>query len=71
MVARWSIDGAGKVTTFTWESDQMKSPAFNACARGVIEKWTFPPSKGTPTAVAFPFVFEGPKQKIWGSCQTP
>jgi hypothetical protein len=64
VVARWSIDGAGKVSTFTWESDQMKSPAFNTCARGVIETWTFPPSKGQPTSVSFPFVFERAKDAV-------
>lgn len=58
VVARWSIDDAGKVTTFAWESDEMKSPSFNACARSVIEKWRFPPSKGQPTSVSFPFMFE-------------
>jgi hypothetical protein len=64
VVARWSIDGAGQVTAFAWESDQMKSPAFNACARGVIEKWRFPPSKGQPTSVSFPFVFERSKGDV-------
>jgi hypothetical protein len=58
VVARWSIDGVGQVTAFAWESDQMKSPGFKACARSVIEKWRFPPSKGGSTAVSFPFLFE-------------
>lgn len=42
----------------------MKSPAFNTCARGVIEKWRFPPSKGQPTSVSFPFVFERSKADV-------
>jgi hypothetical protein len=58
-VGHWTVDISGKVTEFSWESDEIKSPAFAACAQKVIEGWKFPP-RGTPASVSFPFVFEGP-----------
>jgi hypothetical protein len=58
VVARWTIDADGKVTAFSWESDQLGSKTFTDCARKVIEAWRFPPPKGgAPSAVSFPFVF--------------
>jgi hypothetical protein len=59
VVARWSIDGEGKVSAFTWETDQLGSKLFSACARRVIEAWRFPAPKGAPLVVSFPFVFGG------------
>jgi hypothetical protein len=59
VVARWSIDAEGKVTEFSWESDQLGSKTFADCARRVIEAWRFPPPKSAPVVVSFPFVFGG------------
>jgi hypothetical protein len=61
-VARWTVDTAGKVTAFAWQSDEMKSATFSLCAERVIESWTFAPG-GVPTVVSFPFVFGGPGTK--------
>ncbi len=58
-VARWTVDTAGKVTAFAWQSNEMKSATFSLCAERVIESWTFAPG-GAPTVVSFPFVFGGP-----------
>jgi hypothetical protein len=58
-VARWTVDTAGKVTAFAWQSNAMKSATFSLCAERVIESWTFAPG-GVPTVVSFPFVFGGP-----------
>jgi hypothetical protein len=57
-VGRWTVDTAGKVTEFSWQSDEIKSPAFAACARKVIEGWTFP-AREKPKTVSYPFVFAG------------
>jgi hypothetical protein len=59
IVAKWSIDGEGKVTAFTWESDQMGSKVLADCGRRVIEAWRFAPPRGAPLVVSFPFVFGG------------
>jgi hypothetical protein len=58
-VGHWTVDVAGKVTEFSWESDEIKSPVFANCAQKVIEGWRFPP-RDSPASVSFPFVFEGP-----------
>jgi hypothetical protein len=57
-VGRWTIDVAGQVTAFSWQTDELGSPAFGACARKVIESWRFP-ARDAPTTVSFPFVFGG------------
>jgi hypothetical protein len=59
VVARWSIGLTGQVTAFSWQSDELGSPVFSACARRTIESWRFAPVKGEPVAVSFPFVFAG------------
>jgi hypothetical protein len=58
-VARWTVDTAGKVTGFSWQSNEMKSAGFSLCAERVIESWKFAPG-GEPTVVSFPFVFGSP-----------
>ena len=62
-VARWTVDVAGKVTAFTWQSDELKSPVFATCARRVIEALTFP-ERSAPSVVSFPFVFGGPGAEV-------
>ena len=57
-VGRWTIDEHGKVAAFSWQSDEIKSASFSACARKVIESWQFP-TRDAPAIVSFPFVFEG------------
>jgi hypothetical protein len=57
-VGRWTVDVEGKVTDFAWQSDEIKSDVFGACARKVIESWRFP-TRELPASVSFPFVFEG------------
>ena len=57
--ARWTVDVGGKVTAFSWQSNEMKSATFSLCAERVIGGWTFGP-RGEPTVVSFPFVFGGP-----------
>jgi hypothetical protein len=58
-VGRWTVDTAGNVTAFSWQSDELKSSLFAACAQKVIESWHFP-SRARPVSVSFPFVFGGP-----------
>jgi hypothetical protein len=58
-VGKWTVDIDGKVTDFSWETDEIKSPVFAACAQKLIESWKFPP-RDAPASVSFPFVFEGP-----------
>ena len=58
-VGHWTVDVTGKVTDFSWQSDEIKSAAFATCAQKVIEGWTFP-TRDSPSSVSFPFVFEGP-----------
>jgi hypothetical protein len=58
-VGHWTVDVQGKVTEFSWQSDELKSSVFAACARRTIESWQFPPQP-SPTSVSFPFIFEGP-----------
>ena len=55
-VGRWTVDVAGQVTAFSWQTDELGSPTFGTCARKVIESWRFP-TRGAPTTVSFPFVF--------------
>jgi hypothetical protein len=55
-VGRWTVDAAGRVTAFSWQTDDMKSAAFTDCARKVIESLRFPARDG-PKVVTFPFVF--------------
>ena len=55
-VGRWTVDAAGKVTDFSWPSDDIKSAVFGTCARKVIESWRFP-SRAQPATVSFPFIF--------------
>jgi hypothetical protein len=62
-VARWTVDVAGKVTAFAWQSDEIESPRFATCAQKVIESVRFP-ARATPTVVSFPFVFGGPGSKV-------
>jgi hypothetical protein len=57
VVARFTIDDSGKVSTFAWQNDQMHSAAFNTCARQAIEALRFTATKGDPVTVTFPFVF--------------
>lgn len=64
IVARWTIDGAGKVAAFAWQNDQLHSAAFNTCARHVVETLRFAPAKGDPVTVTFPFVFENADAKV-------
>jgi hypothetical protein len=64
VVARWKIDDAGKVGAFAWQSDEMGSPPFSACARRVVESWRFAPARGEPVTVTFPFVFERADAKV-------
>jgi hypothetical protein len=56
-VGRWTVDEAGKVTDFSWESNEIKSALFASCAQKLIESWRFPPRQ-RPASVSFPFVFE-------------
>ncbi|HVU52265.1 MAG TPA: AgmX/PglI C-terminal domain-containing protein [Polyangia bacterium] len=58
-VGRWTVDEAGKVAQFSWESNEIKSPLFASCAQRVIESWRFP-ARERPASVSFPFVFEQP-----------
>ncbi|HVZ75640.1 MAG TPA: AgmX/PglI C-terminal domain-containing protein [Polyangia bacterium] len=64
IVARWTIDGAGKVSAFGWQTDEMHSAAFNACAKRLIESLRFPPAKGGSVTVSFPFVFDNADAKV-------
>jgi hypothetical protein len=64
IVARFTIDDAGKVGTFAWQSDQMHSAAFNACAQQALEALRFTPAKGAPVTVTFPFVFNNGDAKV-------
>jgi hypothetical protein len=56
-VGRWTVDEKGKVTEFSWQSDEIKSPVFASCARKVIESWQFP-ARQAPASFSFPFIFE-------------
>ena len=58
-VGRWTVDPSGKVTEFSWQSNEIKSAVFGTCARKVIESWRFP-ARARAASVSFPFVFEGP-----------
>jgi hypothetical protein len=56
-VGRWTVDTSGKVTEFSWQSNDIKSPLFASCAQKTIETWRFP-SRQTPASVSFPFIFD-------------
>jgi hypothetical protein len=56
-VGRWTVDPSGKVTDFSWQSNEIKSPLFATCAQKVIESLKFP-TRESPSSVSFPFVFE-------------
>jgi hypothetical protein len=56
-VGRWTVDAAGRVMDFSWQTDEMKSEAFATCARTIIEGWRFP-ARDNPKVVTFPFVFD-------------
>jgi hypothetical protein len=56
-VGRWTVNEKGKVAEFAWQSDEIKSPVFAACAQKAIESWQFP-TRERPASVSFPFVFE-------------
>jgi hypothetical protein len=56
-VGRWTVDEKGKVAEFSWQSNEIKSPVFAACAEKAIESWQFP-ARDRPASVSFPFVFE-------------
>jgi hypothetical protein len=62
-VGRWTVDPAGKVRDFTWQSDEIKSPVFAGCAQKVIEGWEFP-KRGGPATISFPFLFAGPGAEV-------
>ena len=62
-VGHWTIDEHGKVAGFSWQSDEIKSASFSACARKVIESRQFP-TRDAPAVVSFPFVFEGPSEDV-------
>ncbi|HVR01621.1 MAG TPA: AgmX/PglI C-terminal domain-containing protein [Polyangia bacterium] len=55
-VGRWTVEAAGSVSAFSWQTDEMKSAAFTDCAQKVIESWRFP-ARDEPKVVTFPFVF--------------
>jgi hypothetical protein len=56
-VGHWTVETTGKVSGFSWQTNEIKSPIFAACAQRAIESWRFPP-RASAADVSFPFVFE-------------
>jgi hypothetical protein len=56
-VGRWTVDTTGKVTDFSWSTNEIQSPIFGPCAQKTIESWQFP-ARERPADVSFPFIFQ-------------
>ena len=58
LVAHWTIDVSGAVTTLGWDADTIGNPEMADCIQATIARWRFPPPSGGSVEVTFPFVFQ-------------
>jgi hypothetical protein len=55
--AEWVVDRVGTVGQVHIIYDDVHSELLKTCMKAAIKRWVFPPPKGGPAAVTFPFVF--------------
>ncbi len=53
----WIVDRLGTVTQVRIIYDEVHAELLKSCLRTAIKRWVFPPPKGGPALVSFPFVF--------------
>lgn len=72
LVAHWTIDVSGAVTTLGWDADTIGNPEMADCIQATIARWRFPPPSGGSVEVTFPFVFQpAPKRKTSAADTAP
>lgn len=59
---QWVVDAEGKVGNVRVLFDELGSPLLTRCMKETVASWTFPPPKGGPALVRFPFRFTDTSQ---------
>jgi TonB family protein len=58
LVVRFTITGAGTISTVDIDDDTLGAPEVGACVRAIVQRWRFAPPAEAPVELSFPFVFQ-------------